>query len=89
MTLSEMLERRDCTAQYEEVHAVKKMVTKEKASDSIGVFLAGKRLRHRKFGIGVVLGVNSDKVEIRFEGGHGAKELMAETLIKNNLIEFL
>lgn len=89
MTLSEMLERRDCTAQYEEVHSDKKMVTKEKASDSIGVFLQGKRLRHRKFGIGVVLDVNSDKVEIRFEGGHGVKELMAETLIKNNLIEFL
>ena len=54
-----------------------------------GAFIPGKHVRHRKFGNGVIMGLKSDKVEIRFEGSYGIKELMMETLMKNNLIEFL
>ena len=87
MTLEEMVKCRDRTVRYEEV-CVKKRLARNDAAEKEG-YVPGKRVRHRKFGFGVIIGLKGDKVEIRFEGSYGTKELMTETLIKNKLIEFM
>ncbi len=90
LTLEEMLQRRDRAARYETVNTVQKPKFLEKTSGSVTAdrFIPGKRVRHSKFGIGYIIGVKGDKVEIRFEN-HGVKALMLETVVKNELIEFV
>ena len=90
MTLEEMLRRRDRAVRYETVNTSLKPKYSDKMSDLVTAdrFVPGKRVRHNKFGVGVIVGVKVDKVEIRFEN-HGMKALMLETVIQNDLIAFV
>jgi DNA helicase-2/ATP-dependent DNA helicase PcrA len=90
LTLEEMMRRRDRAAVYEPVAASRVMlkVGEERESMAIERFIPGRRVRHSKFGAGVILGVKCDKVEVRFEN-HGMKALMLETVVQNHLIEFV
>ena len=91
LTVEQMLRRRDCSVQYETQSATKKLAALERAKDASATeqFVAGRRVRHRKFGTGTILNMNGNKVEIRFGEEYGIKKLMAETLLQNHLIEFI
>ena len=87
LTIEEMLRRRDRTVEYETVKPARKAPALQ--SGAAERFVPGRRVRHGKFGTGVILGVKADKVEIRFEGAYGVKALMLDTVIKNDLIAFI
>jgi hypothetical protein len=90
MTLEEMLRRRDRAVRYEAAVTAPKVRFSDQMNSlmSVDCFIPGRRVRHNKFGMGVIVGVKADKVEIRFEN-HGIKALMLETVIQNDLIAFV
>ena len=47
------------------------------------------QVRHGMFGDGVVLGIKDNKIEIRFAGKYGVKQLMLETVVQNKLLQQL
>ena len=90
LTIEEMLRRRDRTTRYEPVRTTRKkaMFASEAGFATKEQFVPGKRVRHGKFGAGVILAVKDGKIEIRFEN-HGVKALMLETVVQNHLIELI
>ena len=89
LSLAQMLQRRDRTLRLRAKTVTASPRNYGDGECSAERFVPGKRVRHSKFGVGVIVGVQHDKVEIRFEGKQGIKSLMTETLIQNHLIEFL
>ena len=46
----------------------------------------GTKLRHKKFGAGVVLSVNNGIAKIMFPDGHGVKSIVLATGFRNGII---
>ena len=92
LTLDEMMQNRNRKKQYEAPRAQeppKAPLQKPSKPQTLTRFYPGMQVRHGMFGDGVVLGIKDNKIEIRFAGKYGVKQLMLETVVQNKLLQQL
>ena len=81
-TLASLAAQRDMSVKYS---TAKPEVVPKPAVEEIKVSI-GTKLKHKKFGLGVVLSVNRGIAKIMFSDGHGVKSIVLATAFNNGIL---